>query len=560
MTKALAAAALIWVAVSCASGTASATTVRVGVWSNPPKMVLGGAQGPSGIYVEVLRDLAQHQGYQFEYVSGSLQEGFDRLRRGEIDLMAEVTRTPERERQFEYSQEPVVQSWNEILVRKGLPVHDFADLTGKTVAVLAGSFQQTQLEQEKRSRGVVLTLMPYSTYEESFAAARSGLVDAVAANPFIGQRHRKDLTRTSIVFGWSTNHFVSRKGEQTRLLADIDRRLQLMKTDPYSTYYRSLQALVAAQRETGIPDWLVQLAASAGIVALLAAGWALSARRSTARLRRAESQQRQLAEERMVLLCEAQRRERELQLASADLRTVSFSLSHDLRQPLAAISTFLETVMQRAASELDERSAHLLRRSQHSAARIEQMVRDLGDMLRTAGEPLHCAECDISALARDVAENLRNDTGRRPEVVIAPGLHAHADIRMIRTVLENLMGNAWKFSSRLSAPRIEVGCQGEDGQHKTFFVRDNGAGFDPEYAGNLFRPFSRLHGQDEFAGTGMGLSIVERIIVRHGGRVWAEGAPDRGATFYFTLPVRSAENQGPGLPLATSVTPTGTAT
>lgn len=539
MTKAMAAAVVVCVTVLCASVTAGATTVRVGVYSNPPKLVLGGAQGPSGIYVDVLREVARRQDYRFEYVSGSLQECYDRLRHGKIDLMVDITKTPARERKFDYTQEPVVQSWNEILVHKGLAVRTFADLTGKKVAVLAGSFQQEKLEQEKRSHSVDLTLVPYSTYEESFAATTSGLVDAVAANPFVGQRYRNDLTRTSIVFGLSANHFIARKGEQTQLLADIDRLLREMKTDPNSRYYHSLQTLVAAQRETGIPDWLVQLAASAGVVALLTAGWAFSARRSAARLRRAESQQRLLAEERMVLLCEAQRRERELQLASADLRTVSFSLSHDLRQPLAAISTFLETVMRRAASELDERSIHLLRRSQYSAKRIDQMVRDMGDMLRTAGEPLHCAEFDISELARDVAENLRNETGRQPELIIAPGLLVHADVRMVRTVLENLLGNAWKFSSRVSAPRIEVGCQGEDGEHKILLVRDNGAGFDPEYACNLFRPFTRFHGQDEFAGSGMGLSIVQRIIVRHGGRVRAEGAPDRGATFYFTLPTAS---------------------
>lgn len=539
MTKAVAAAVVVWVTLLCASVTAGATTVRVGVYSNPPKLVLGGAQGPSGIYVDVLREVARRQDYQFEYVTGTLQECYDRLRRGEIDLMADITKTPARERKFDYTQEPVVQSWNEILVHKGLPVRTFADLNGKKVAVLAGSFQQEQLGEEKRSRSVDLTLVPYSTYEESFAAATGGLVDAVAANPFVAQHYRKALTRTSIVFGLSANHFIARKGDQTQLLADIDRLLREMKTDPNSRYYHSLQALVAAQRVTWIPDWLVQLAASAGVVALLAAGWAFGARRSAARLRRAELQQRLVAEERMLLLGEAQRRERDLQLANADLRTVSFSLSHDLRQPLAAIATFLETVMRRAASELDERSIHLLRRSQHSATRMDQMVRDMADMLRTAGEPLHCAECDISELARNVAGNLRNDTGRQPELIIAPDLHAHADIRMVRTVLENLLGNAWKFSARVSAPRIEVGCQGEDGEHKIFFVRDNGAGFDPEYASTLFRPFNRLHEQDEFAGSGMGLSIVQRIILRHGGRVWAEGAPDRGATFYFTLPTRA---------------------
>jgi signal transduction histidine kinase len=513
----------------------AAPAVKVGVYGNPPKVVLGGPDGASGIYVEVLRQVAAHDGFRFQYVPGTFQQGLDRLDRGEIDLMVDVTKTPERTRLWDFNREPVLESWNEVFVRRGLRVQRVFDLNGRKVGVLAGSIQQILFEREAASYGVRVQLVPYGTYEEAFAAARRGDVDAVAANPFIGQLYYAGMSETAIVFGSASLHFVARKGQQGEVLAAIDRQLVALKADPSSTYSQAFQALVNSQRHTGFPDWLLQLAASAAALALVAAAWAYTARRAHRRLQQAESQQRQLAEERMALLREAEQRERELHEANEDLQAVSFSLSHDLRQPLAAIGTFLGTALERATPELDARSVHLIRRSRAAAERMDGMVRGLGELLKVAGEPLQYADCDLSAIAWSVARNLQEETGREPEVVVAPGLRACADPRMLRTALENLLGNAWKFSAGAAAPRIEVGLRGQEGDENIFFVRDNGAGFPTEYAENLFRPFTRLHAEGEFPGSGIGLTIVQRMIVRHGGRIWAEGAPGAGATFYFTL-------------------------
>ena len=146
-------------------------------------------------------------------------------------------------------------------------------------------------------------------------------------------------------------------------------------------------------------------------------------------------------------------------------------------------------------------------------------------------------EIDLSALALLVFAELQDgEPGREIECIVAPGLVAHADRGQLRIVLENLIGNAWKFTGKQCGAKIEVGC-GQSDHGPAFFVRDNGAGFDAAYADRLFAPFQRLHKQSDFKGTGIGLATVRRIITRHGGRVWAEGVAHRGATFYFTLPL-----------------------
>lgn len=153
---------------------------------------------------------------------------------------------------------------------------------------------------------------------------------------------------------------------------------------------------------------------------------------------------------------------------------------------------------------------------------------------------------DLTALCTAIVDDLRaREPGRNVEVTIAPGLRAHADPALIRNALENLLGNAWKFTRNRPQAHIEVGVDEQiDGQPPALFVRDDGAGFDPKYAGKLFQSFQRLHAPTEFEGTGVGLATVMRIVSRHGGRMWATGAPDEGACFYFALPTRDPDEPG----------------
>jgi PAS domain S-box-containing protein len=221
--------------------------------------------------------------------------------------------------------------------------------------------------------------------------------------------------------------------------------------------------------------------------------------------------------------------------ANQDLEAFSYSVAHDLRAPLRSIDGFSLALLEDHAGALDDPGRKYLHRVRASAQHMAHLIDDLLMLSRLTRTDFHCAPVDLTATCLDIAEQLRaTDTSRRVEFVFQPGVWATGDSRLLRIVLDNLLGNAWKFTGRRAAARIEFGTQ-RDSPPVVYFVRDNGAGFDMVYAEKLFGVFQRLHRADEFEGTGIGLATVHRIIRRHGGHVWAEGVVDCGATFYFTL-------------------------
>lgn len=227
-------------------------------------------------------------------------------------------------------------------------------------------------------------------------------------------------------------------------------------------------------------------------------------------------------------------RTRLLESANRELEAFAYSISHDLRAPLRAMDGFSNALLAEYSQHFDERGRHYLERIQASSQRMGQLINDLLDLSRVSRGELHVQEVDLSALARMVAATLQEqDPNRQVEWVIADDLSAIMDPRLVQIAFENLLGNAWKFTGTRKQARIEVGVTELNGE-RTFFVRDNGVGFDMAYAGKLFAPFQRLHGMAEFPGTGIGLATVQRIIHRHGGRIWPEAKVGEGATFYFT--------------------------
>jgi two-component system, NtrC family, sensor kinase len=226
----------------------------------------------------------------------------------------------------------------------------------------------------------------------------------------------------------------------------------------------------------------------------------------------------------------------ELKSKNIELEAFSYSVSHDLRAPLRSIDGFSKLLLDDHAGQLNAEGREYLHLVRESAQRMGELIDDLLLLSRVGRADLSRDPIDLSGIAKGVAEGLnKNDPDREVQWCIAGQLLVEADSGLMRVVFVNLLGNAWKFTAKVPAARIEVGTDQQEGV-TVFFVRDNGAGFNMEYAEKLFSPFQRLHSEAEFAGTGIGLATVHRIVDRHGGRIWAEGSVDHGATFYFTIP------------------------
>jgi light-regulated signal transduction histidine kinase (bacteriophytochrome) len=219
-----------------------------------------------------------------------------------------------------------------------------------------------------------------------------------------------------------------------------------------------------------------------------------------------------------------------------ELDSFAYAVSHDLRAPLRSIDGFSQALIEDYEAELDDQGRQFLRYVRESAQQMGRMLDDLVAFARLSRAPIDRAPVDVSALAGGIAERLRrSEPAHAVDLVVEPGLVADADVELLEVVLDCLLGNAWKFTARRDAPRVEVGRARQSSGELAFFVRDNGVGFDPVSAAKLFGAFQKLHPRQDYAGNGIGLAKVRRIVMRHGGRAWAESRAGHGATFFFTL-------------------------
>lgn len=228
-------------------------------------------------------------------------------------------------------------------------------------------------------------------------------------------------------------------------------------------------------------------------------------------------------------------RTRELEHSNRELEAFSYSVSHDLRAPLRALDGFSKALLDEYSAKLDEQGCHYLQRVRTTAQKMSTLIDDLLDLSRVTRGPLRKQVINLTEVARGIlSEFQRKDSERSVALEIEDGLSATADRRMVKLVLLNLLGNAWKYTEKTPQPRIAFGSSNHT-EGPVFYIRDNGVGFDMACADRLFVPFQRLHLESEFAGTGIGLAATQRAISRHGGRIWAEATVGAGATFYFTL-------------------------
>jgi len=254
-------------------------------------------------------------------------------------------------------------------------------------------------------------------------------------------------------------------------------------------------------------------------------------------LEQIQERDRALEESHNALEQRVRERTAELTEAIKELEAFSYSVAHDLRGPLQHIANIAFLLQHSPPGEPGADNGGLIGKLVEGTDRMSALIEDLLNLSRATSTPLRRTPIDLSHMAESIAQALKDqDKGKRQvRITVARGARAIADEGLIQVVLENMLGNAWKYTSKLDAAEIEFGYT-EDGARTVFFVRDNGAGFNPRYADRLFRPFQRLHSQSEFQGTGIGLATALRIVSRHGGKIWAESQMEKGAVFYFTLP------------------------
>lgn len=229
-------------------------------------------------------------------------------------------------------------------------------------------------------------------------------------------------------------------------------------------------------------------------------------------------------------------RTKELEILNKELEAFSYSVSHDLRAPLQRIMTFSEILSLRQAKNLDEQGKRDLQEIGQATIDMSELIEDLLMLSRASSNKIQVTEVNLSTMAQEIVKRLKErDPRRNITFNIQENLTVKGDHGLLNIVLENLLGNAWKYSSRVDKAVVEFGCDGEEHGKPIFFVRDNGAGFDMKYVDKIFEPFKRLHTPEQFQGSGIGLATVFRVIERHGGKIWAEGEVDKGATFYFVI-------------------------
>jgi signal transduction histidine kinase len=238
-------------------------------------------------------------------------------------------------------------------------------------------------------------------------------------------------------------------------------------------------------------------------------------------------------------------RTQQLAAANRELEAFVHAVSHDLRAPLRSMAGFSQALQDAAPTALDDRSKHYLRRIQEASQRMATLIDDLLELSRISQSQMLPKELDFTQLTREMATQVQERyPGREVTLIVQPGMTAHGDARLLRIAMENLLDNAWKYTAYNPAATVIVGCD-TAGVEPQYSIRDNGVGFNMAYAGKLFGPFQRMHTESQFPGTGIGLVTVQRILARHGGRIWADAEVDKGAVFTFTLPPGPDDRDAP---------------
>lgn len=519
--------------------------IIVGGDSNyPPYEYLDKNGQPAGYNVDLTRAIARQLGLDIKIQLGTWEEIRKGLGTGAIDVVQGMFYSPERDRLFAFT--PAHSIVNHVIAaRKGMPLPDsIQGLAGKSVIVMAGDV----MDDLATKMDLGTTLVRVASQEDALHLLAAGKYDyaLVAQIPALywTKQHGWHNLRFSPAPILAAEYCYALPNANGALGAQFSQGLTaLQTTGEYRKigkkwlvpYTGGVLPVVARYASIIIPSLFILLAL------MLLWSWSLK-RRVTMKTRQlsVEVSVRMKAEEELKTLNRnlehmVSERTVELEAANRELESFAYAVSHDLRSPLRSMEGFSSILADRYRQVLDEKGIDYLNRIRDASVRMGELIEALLGLSRVTRSALVRKEVDLSGLARDIiGEILESRKGRVPSVDIEPGMRAVADYALMRILLFNLLDNAVKYSSKSVSPRVEIGSM-KMGEELIFFVKDNGAGFDMEYANKLFTPFQRLHSAKEFPGTGIGLVTVQRIVVRHGGRIWPDSVPGKGTTFRFTL-------------------------
>lgn len=524
-------------------GMLSAREVRVGVFQNPPKVIIDESGKPAGIFIDILEYVAEQEDWKLTYVPGTWEENLSRLEIGEIDLLPDVAFTAERDKKFSFHKIPVLSAWSQVYSRKGLIIQSIADLTGKRIAVLEGSVQQSSLKAMVRGFDLQARTIPVTSFDAAFTAVAQNKADAAVTNNYFGNRQAKNygLEDTGIVFDPATLFFATTEALNPDLLAAVDKHLEKLKQTPLSVYYTSLKRWTSEDIGYKLPTWIKVLI----MVICMALGFSFIAafvlKRQVAirtlELRTINHEMEKRIDERTAELAKATKQAQEADvLKSAFLAT----MSHELRTPLNSIIGFTGILLQEIPGPMNAEQKKQLGMVQNSSRHLLSLINDILDISKIeAGQlDIYYQEFDLKEALEKVKNIILPQVEKKLlnfELELAGNVGTiKTDRRRLEQVVINLLSNAMKFTEQ---GNIFLGCKLIRGFYQ-ITVRDTGIGIPDSEKDNLFTPFRQIDTglTRRYEGTGLGLSISYQLVKMMGGSISFESIIGVGTSFIVSIP------------------------
>lgn len=542
---------LVLIAVICCSVQfLAARMVHVGIAQNPPKCYMDDEGKPAGIFVEILNSIGNEEGWELQYQLGKWDENLLKLQSGEIDLVADVAYTTDRDKLFAFHSIPVLSSWSQVYSRKGLGVQSIIDLDGKRIVVLEGSIQQQALNTMVKGFGLQVTITAVHSFDDAFKAVAENKADVAVTNNFFGRMHANSygLEDTAIVFEPSTLFFVAAKGRNVDLLDKIDLNLKQLKQTPDSDYYKAIRNWTSESTGMIIPLWVkvMLLVVGLGLLISTIAGFVL---KRQVRLRTHELQLANADMENRII-------ERTKELASAmqaaqqaDMLKSAFlaTMSHELRTPLNSIIGFTGILLQELPGNLNDEQKKQLHLVQNSSRHLLSLINDVLDISKIeAGQlDLQYSIFDLKKSIEKAVLLVKTQAEKKGLEVNTcyqhDSLEIECDQRRLEQVILNLLSNAVKFTETGSITITTM----EQNECYIISIQDTGIGIPLSELDRLFKPFHQIDSglTRKYEGTGLGLSICYQLLNLLGGRIVVKSEPGKGSTFRAIVPKRGANGK-----------------